>query len=116
MTVTAAQLLEEARLTIPEISATDVHDKLQQTEVAAIIDVREPAEWQNGHVPGAIHVLRGLLEWMADPTYANHEPRLTDCSDKARRHVRQRRPLPPGCQHPAQRGLSRHCFDGWRLQ
>jgi rhodanese-related sulfurtransferase len=29
---------------------------------AVLLDVREPAEWQVGHVPGAVHVPLGQLE------------------------------------------------------
>lgn len=38
------------------------------------VDVREPAEWQSGHVPGAVHVPRGMLEWAADPASASFKP------------------------------------------
>lgn len=29
---------------------------------AAIVDVREPAEWRAGHIPGAVHIPLGELE------------------------------------------------------
>ena len=44
--------------------------------MSLIIDVREPNEWESGHIPGALHAPRGMLEWYADPTYANHKPQL----------------------------------------
>jgi rhodanese-related sulfurtransferase len=28
-----------------------------------LIDIREPAEYQRGHIPGAVHLPRGLLEF-----------------------------------------------------
>lgn len=82
MSITANQLVDEARLTIPEIAASETFARLRREEVAILVDVREPAEWEKGHAPGAVHIPRGLLEWMADPTYANHDQRLAACSDK----------------------------------
>ena len=76
MPVSAQQLVDEARLTIPELSATEVHDKLGRGEIQVLVDVRETSEWEKAHVPDAVHAPRGLLEWLADPTYANNDPRL----------------------------------------
>ena len=35
-----------------------------------VVDVREPNEFEQGHLPGAINVPRGLLELRADPELA----------------------------------------------
>lgn len=35
---------------------------LDQRETGLLIDVREPAEYAAGHVPGAINIPRGLIE------------------------------------------------------
>ena len=32
------------------------------------VDVREPEEWQHGHIDGSVPAPRGLLEFLADPT------------------------------------------------
>ena len=74
MAISAKQLVDEARLTVPELGPAEAHQSLRQGHL--LLDVREPGEWQKGRVPGAIHVPRGLLEWMADPTYPNHDPRI----------------------------------------
>ncbi len=67
------------------VAANAALDKLTVDEAAALVgkegvvfvDVREPAEWQAGHVPGAIHVPRGLLEFKADPSLpAAHDKAL----------------------------------------
>jgi rhodanese-related sulfurtransferase len=73
---TPADLLTEARKTVPEISAEEAKAGLDRGEVDLILDVREPNEWEAGHIPGALHAPRGMLEWYADPTYANHKPQL----------------------------------------
>jgi rhodanese-related sulfurtransferase len=38
---------------VPSISATDVKDD------AVVLDVREPDEWEAGHIPGALHIPLG---------------------------------------------------------
>lgn len=38
------------------ISANEVFSRIQNGEPVFIIDVREPAEWMMGHVPGAKHM------------------------------------------------------------
>ena len=47
-----------------------------------ILDVREPGEWAAGHIPGALHVPRGMLEAKADLDYAGREPRLAERSQE----------------------------------
>lgn len=74
MAVSAKQLVDEARLTVSEVDPADARARAESGQV--LLDVREPGEWAKGRAPGAVHVPRGLLEWMADPTYPNHEARL----------------------------------------
>src|SRR6266487_1063492 len=61
------EILRQARKRVPEWSASRVHDALEQESRAddqdfALVDVREKNEWNEGHIPGAIHVPRGYLE------------------------------------------------------
>jgi sulfur-carrier protein adenylyltransferase/sulfurtransferase len=55
---TYRELLQETRAKIREIDARAAQD----LEGAQWIDVREADEWQEGHLPGAVHVPRGNLE------------------------------------------------------
>jgi rhodanese-related sulfurtransferase len=82
MTDTPADLLNEARKTVPEISAEEAKAKQDRGEIGLIVDVREPNEWDAGHIPGALFAPRGMLEWYADPGYANHKPQLAEARDK----------------------------------
>ena len=81
MTITAQQLLDEARLTIPECSPEEVRAAVNSAEPPLLVDVRETSEWDSGRVPGAVHIPRGLLEWKADPDYANHDAHLAGQND-----------------------------------
>lgn len=56
------QLLTEVRPQIKEINGEQLEQRLQQNSDYYLIDVREAAEWQTGHLPNAQHLSRGLLE------------------------------------------------------
>ena len=55
------QLVAEAKKHVTEISPEEAAKKLQNKE-AVIVDVREKDEWDEGHLPHAIHLSRGMLE------------------------------------------------------
>jgi rhodanese-related sulfurtransferase len=55
------RLVAEAKKNITEISPEDAASKLQNAE-AIIVDVREKDEWDEGHIPHAIHLSRGTIE------------------------------------------------------
>ena len=49
---------------INEITVTQLVDKLQQGKKIYLIDVREPAEYEAGHLENAKNVPRGLVEFV----------------------------------------------------
>jgi molybdopterin/thiamine biosynthesis adenylyltransferase/rhodanese-related sulfurtransferase len=55
------ELLQKARSEISEIDATQARDRIESGE-PIVVDVREQDEWDEGHIPGAVHVPRGHLE------------------------------------------------------
>ena len=55
------KLVAEAKTKTTEISPTEAAAKSKSGE-AVIIDVREKDEWDEGHIPGAIHMSRGTIE------------------------------------------------------
>lgn len=55
-------LLAEAREHIPEIDAATLAEELGGPDRPVLVDVREQAEWDEGYIPGALHVPRGFLE------------------------------------------------------
>ena len=72
----ARELVAAANAVVPGLAAADAEALVGRDDVQ-FVDVREPAEWEKGHIPGAVHVPRGLLEFKADPSLpAYHEPRL----------------------------------------
>ncbi len=59
MARTVQDLVIEARSRIQEIAP----DQLAAQDDCVLIDVREPAEYVQGHLPGAINLPRGVLEF-----------------------------------------------------
>lgn len=71
MAMTKEELLAEARASVNPVDATQAEGLLQQGVV--VLDVREPAEFDMGHLPGAVNVPRGVLEFRV-----GDHPALTD--------------------------------------
>lgn len=65
MAITAMDLVANAKQQIKEIDTAAAKDQLQSS---LILDVREPAEFAAGHLPGAINIPRGVLEFKIDAT------------------------------------------------
>ena len=55
------KLVADAKKNIKEISSQDAAAKSQSSD-AVIVDVREKDEWDEEHIPGAIHMSRGTIE------------------------------------------------------
>jgi sulfur-carrier protein adenylyltransferase/sulfurtransferase len=55
------ELLQQVRSEISEIDATHGRERIESGE-PLVVDVREQDEWDEGHIPGAVHVPRGHLE------------------------------------------------------
>ena len=56
------RLCEDALTRIAEIQAETLVAHLADGPPVVLVDVREDREWASGHIPGAIHVGRGVLE------------------------------------------------------
>src|SRR2546423_4429356 len=54
-------LVADAKKKITEISPTDAAAKTKSSD-AVIVDVREKDEWDESHIPDAVHMSRGMVE------------------------------------------------------
>lgn len=63
MSLTASQLVDHARDRIVEIAP---HAFVAENSGVVLIDVREPAEFSTGHLPDAINIPRGVLEFQVE--------------------------------------------------
>jgi rhodanese-related sulfurtransferase len=56
------KIVEDARKRIREVTIDDVKAKLDRSEKFVLIDVREESEYAVDHLPGAIHLGKGIIE------------------------------------------------------
>ena len=55
-------LLTAARAEVPEVQVAELAERIGAVGGPLVVDVREQSEWDEGHLPGAVHVPRGFLE------------------------------------------------------
>lgn len=60
----------------------DLKDLYDKKQIDLIVDVREPHEYNEMHIPGSICVPRGILEGAADWGSRNTVPALASARDK----------------------------------
>jgi predicted sulfurtransferase len=60
---TPDQLVSEAKAVIREVSIHDVKRMADGKEKVIILDVRDKEEYQQEHIPGAVNMSRGLLDF-----------------------------------------------------
>ncbi|RMD71336.1 MAG: rhodanese-like domain-containing protein [Gammaproteobacteria bacterium] len=66
---TYGDLIREARARIREWDPETLEEMRASRPDLLIVDVREPEEYKQGHIPGALLIPRGTLECAADPSY-----------------------------------------------
>ena len=79
---TPRELLNDAKAQIREVEPADV---LDQVGSSIFLDVREPDEYEQGAIPGAVHIPRGHLEFQVEGRLLNKdEPVVVYCAGGAR--------------------------------
>lgn len=56
------RLVEDAKARVAEISPEETHARQLSGEDVVIIDTREDLEWAAGHIVGAVHLGKGVIE------------------------------------------------------
>src|SRR3954463_5988326 len=56
------KLTQDAKSRVKETNVKEVSDRLSRGDKFHLIDVREDNEWTQGHLPGAKHMGRGIIE------------------------------------------------------
>lgn len=76
MKKTASDLVAEAKGRIENLDPDAVERELGSGD-AVLVDIRDAPELdQNGSIPGAVHIPRGMLEFRADTTSPYHQEGL----------------------------------------
>jgi rhodanese-related sulfurtransferase len=55
-------IVQEARQRIRECKVADIKARLDAGESLNLVDVREESEYARGHLPGAVHLGKGVIE------------------------------------------------------
>jgi len=66
-------LVDAAKAAIKEIT---IEQYLQEDKEGVLIDVREDREWIAGHLPGAVHLGKGVIERDVEALYPDKTTRL----------------------------------------
>jgi rhodanese-related sulfurtransferase len=56
------KLVNDAKVRIKEADFRDIKKRLEAGEKMILVDTREDSEWVRGHIPGAIHLSKGIIE------------------------------------------------------
>jgi rhodanese-related sulfurtransferase len=56
------KLVQDAKKNVKETNVADVKRRGDAGEKFLLIDVREDNEWTKGHLPGAVHLGKGIIE------------------------------------------------------
>jgi rhodanese-related sulfurtransferase len=56
------QIVEDARTRVREVTVDDVKARLDRGDKFLLVDVREESEYAKDHLPGAIHLGKGIIE------------------------------------------------------
>jgi len=55
-------LVNDAKKRIRETDVHEVKRRLDAKEIFLLVDTREESEWARGHLPGAVHLSKGVIE------------------------------------------------------
>ena len=69
-------LVQEAKQRIRQTAVPELKQKLEAKEEFHLIDVREDHEWAAGHIPGAVHLSKGIIERDVEEKFPNREAEL----------------------------------------
>lgn len=77
---TATDLIEEAKKRIREVTPSEAMQMQEAVPGIVYLDVREPMEWNLGHIPGAVFIPRGNLESRIEATIPRKKRIIIYCA------------------------------------
>ncbi len=56
------KIVDDAKQRVRETTVDQIKSRLDRGDNFVLVDVREESEWQKDHLPGAIHMSKGVIE------------------------------------------------------
>jgi len=66
------KLVTDAKTRVCECTVDDLLARRERGEAFLLIDVREESEWARGHIPGARHLSKGIIERDIESAIPDH--------------------------------------------
>jgi len=66
------KLVQDAKSRVKQIDYREIKKRLDAGEKFILVDTREDLEWAKGHVPGAIHLGKGIIERDIEKAIPDH--------------------------------------------
>ena len=74
------KIVEDAKQRVRETNVDDVKARLDRRDKFILIDVREDNEFDADHLPGAVHLSKGIIERDIEGKYSDlHTPMILYC-------------------------------------
>ena len=70
------KLVQDSKKRVREVSRAEVKRRLDGSRPFRLVDVREDGEWARGHIPGAIHLGKGVIERDIEKTVPDPEAEI----------------------------------------
>ncbi len=56
------KMVDDAKTRVRETNVQEIKKRLDAKDHFILVDVREDSEWAKGHLPGAVHLGKGIIE------------------------------------------------------
>ncbi len=80
--MTLVDFVNAAKAQIDEVPPQQAQQLIREESQLLVLDVREPSEYEQGHLADAVLIPRGILEAAADPAYPKHSPVLVEARNR----------------------------------
>jgi rhodanese-related sulfurtransferase len=70
------KLVKDAKSRVQQVDFRQIKKRLDAREKLVLVDVREDAEWAQGHIAGATHVSKGVIERDIERVFPDKEDPL----------------------------------------
>src|SRR5687767_1255682 len=73
-------LVRDAKSRVREVTIDEYRARVANGERWVLVDIREDREWTKGHIPGAVHLGKGVIERDVEKTFPDKDtPLVLQC-------------------------------------